>query len=64
MAATPTSASTMMACPEPQMAVETEYLSALQNVTQWSYFRGDLALLYQTEDGEIGTLVFVEMTAE
>jgi len=50
--------STQVACPEPQMSEETEYLAALQGAMQWSYLSGKLALTYQNQDGSIGTLVF------
>ena len=50
--------STMMACEEPAMSQETKYLSALQGAMQWSYYLGNLAITYQTEDGNIGTLVY------
>ena len=51
-------AATKMACPDPIMDQETQYFTALQNVMQWSYLAGQLALTYQNEDGSIGTLVY------
>jgi heat shock protein HslJ/membrane-bound inhibitor of C-type lysozyme len=51
--------STMMACPEPILDQEAAYLAALQGATQWSYYNGGLAITYQTEDGDLGTLLFV-----
>jgi heat shock protein HslJ len=51
--------STQMACAEPVMDQELQYLTALQGVTQWYYLPGRLALSYQTPDGEFGTLVFM-----
>lgn len=55
-------ASTRMACPDPAGSQEGEYLSALENVSQWNYFYGRLALYYQNEAGEIGRLLFVPHT--
>ena len=55
-------ASTMMACPEPGMSLETQYLTALQNVDQWSYLATQLALSYINEDGSLGTLMFEPQT--
>ena len=52
------SMSTMMACEEPAMSQETKYLAALQGARQWSYYLGNLAITYQTDDGGIGTLVY------
>jgi|GEM_PF-1538734 len=49
---------TQMACPEPVIAQELDYLTALQNATGWSYFPGQLAIYYQNEDGSQGTLFF------
>jgi len=51
--------STMMACEEPAMSQETKYLTALQGAMQWSYYLGNLAITYQTEDGNVGTLVYM-----
>jgi len=42
-------ASTQMACPEPILNQETAYLTALQNVSQWGYVVGKLALYYFDE---------------
>jgi heat shock protein HslJ len=50
--------STQMTCPDPIMAQELAYLTALQNATWWSYFPGQLAIDYQNEDGSQGTLFF------
>ncbi len=43
-------ASTLMACPEPQMSIETEYLAALQSATTWSIDGSKLSL--GNADGE------------
>ncbi len=51
--------STLMACPEPSMTQEMQYLTALQNTMQWSYYIGKLALTYQQDDGSIGVLVLL-----
>ncbi len=51
--------STLMACPEPLMTQEMQYLTALQNTMQWSYYIGKLALTYQQDDGSIGTLMLL-----
>ncbi len=51
--------STQMACPDPIMNQELQYLTALQAADQWSYLAGNLALTYQTLDGGLGTLVFL-----
>lgn len=51
--------STLMACPQPSMTQEMQYLTALQNTMQWSYYIGKLALTYQQDDGSIGTLVLL-----
>lgn len=51
--------STQMACPEPILNQETAYLAALQNVSQWGYQIGDLALYYGKEDGSLGRLLFI-----
>jgi heat shock protein HslJ len=56
--------STQMACAEPVMDQELEYLTALQGVTQWYYLPARLALSYQTPEGEFGTLVFEPAPAE
>jgi heat shock protein HslJ/LysM repeat protein len=53
---------TRMACPEPAMTQETQYLTALQKTVQWSYFIGQLALTYQKDDSNIGTLVYAPPT--
>ncbi len=49
---------TRMACPEPAMTQETQYLAALQMSTQWGYQAGQLALVYSKEDGNIGSLLY------
>ncbi len=51
-------ASTMMACPDPAMAQETAYLTALQGATQWSYLIGQLVISTMGEDGSYGTLYY------
>ena len=50
-------ASTKKACPEPIMAQEDDYLTKLQNVRQWQFLSGQLALIYQNE-GRVGSLIF------
>ncbi len=57
-------ASTMMACPDPAMAQETAYLTALQGATQWSYVIGQLVISYMGEDGSFGTLYFASADGE
>jgi hypothetical protein len=57
-------ASTQKACAELVMDQEAEYLAALGKTVQWSYWAGKLALTYQTDDGSIGTLIFVPASAE
>ena len=49
--------STMMACAEPAMEVETRYLGSLQGVGRWGWAQGMLALTYRVENG-IGTLLY------
>ncbi len=49
---------TRMACPEPAMSQELQYLTALQAASQWSYFPGQLAVTYIKDDGSLGTLFF------
>jgi heat shock protein HslJ len=56
--------STQMACSEPIMDKEIEYLTALQGVTQWSYVTGQLAMTYQTDAGGLGTLIFTPAPVE
>ena len=51
-------ASTMMACPDPAMAQETAYLTALQGATQWGYVIGQLVISYMGDDGSYGTLYY------
>jgi membrane-bound inhibitor of C-type lysozyme/heat shock protein HslJ len=51
-------AATQMACPAPILDQETAYLSALQAASNWSYFNSGLAINYQTEAGEFGSLLF------
>ncbi|MCB0209582.1 MAG: META domain-containing protein [Anaerolineae bacterium] len=57
-------AATLMACPEPGMTLETQYLSALQSVSQWSYLASQLALTYETAEGGLATLMFEPVAAE
>jgi heat shock protein HslJ len=42
---------TRMMCPDPMMQVEDRYLQALQNVKQFSFMFGQLALSYQDDKG-------------
>ncbi|MEZ4518136.1 MAG: serine hydrolase [Chloroflexota bacterium] len=53
-------ATTQMACPEPDMQQEARYLAALESVTYWLWGLepGHLTLVYQTEEGSSGDLVF------
>ena len=44
-------ASTMMACPDPIAGQETAYFTALENVSRWAYWYGNL-VLYYAGDGE------------
>ena len=54
--------STRMACPEPVMNQEAQYLSALEGVSQWYYLAGQLAMSYE-QDGIFGTLLFTPAPA-
>jgi heat shock protein HslJ len=49
---------TRMACPQPEMDVETAYLTALQGATGWGMPPGMLVISYETEDGSGGMLFF------
>ncbi len=51
------SASTRMACPEPAMTLESKYLKLLGGVTHYTFFGGQLALIYQA-DSTINTMLF------
>lgn len=55
---------TRMACPDPILNQETQYLAALPNVIQWNYLAGRLAFTYQADSGSIGTLVFEPAPAD
>jgi len=46
---------TKMACPDPQMAVESRFLAQLAGVTKYSFVVGKLALSYEIE-GQYGTM--------
>jgi heat shock protein HslJ len=50
---------TKMACPEPILDQETAYFSALEDVSQWGYYFGRLALYYGLEQGGLGRLLFL-----
>ncbi|MFQ3667164.1 MAG: META domain-containing protein [Sphingomonadaceae bacterium] len=47
----PRAASTMMACPEPQMQTEQKFLKALEQVARWSVADGTLTL--SAADGSV-----------
>ena len=49
---------TRMACPEPLMAIENQYLTALARVTGFSFGSGRLALNGQKEDGDPFSMLF------
>ncbi|MEJ2311509.1 MAG: META domain-containing protein [Gemmatimonadales bacterium] len=49
--------STRMACPEPETAVETRFLSLLERVNTYGFMAGDLMLGYSTDDGS-GAMIF------
>lgn len=51
-------AGTRMACPAPQMEVETRYLTSLQAVSKFSILDGNLTLTYQDKAGQQRTLLF------
>ena len=55
---------TLMACPEPAMSQETAYLAALGGARQWSYSAGNLAILYQDENGDYRTLLFAPAASD
>jgi heat shock protein HslJ len=50
-------AATRMACPEPAMTVEQDFLSALDRVSGYTFVAGQLALTWSGKDGS-GTLLF------
>lgn len=50
-------AATMMACPPPADEIERRYLEALQNVRQFSFLIGKLALTWRNDD-QFGVMVF------
>lgn len=56
-------AGTRMACPEPQMNVETRYLTSLQAVSKFSILDGNLTLTYQDETGQQRTMLFAPRAA-
>lgn len=49
---------TRRACPEPILDQEAAYFTALENTSQWGYQAGRLALVYQDDQGNFGTLIF------
>ena len=49
---------TMMACPDELMKIERQYLAALSQVTDFSFYGGRLALSGQKEDGSPYSLLF------
>lgn len=49
---------TLIACSQPVLAAEQEFLSRLQAVTRVGFHLGKLALSWQSGDGESGTLLF------
>jgi heat shock protein HslJ len=51
-------ASTQMACDDDIQSRENAYFAALQNVSQWSYVVGQLAMYYTSGDGS-GRLLFI-----
>lgn len=57
-------AATRQACPEPILNQETAYFTALENVRQWGYQAGYLALFYGNDQGSFGTLLFAPPAAE
>lgn len=56
-------AATRKACPDPILNQETAYFTALENVSQWGYLIGHLALYYQNDQGGLGTLLFAPQAA-
>jgi heat shock protein HslJ len=50
--------STKKACPDPILDVETAYFTALENVAQWGYEFGDLALYYLDDQDVPARLLF------
>ncbi len=51
-------AGTRMACPEPQMGIESRFLKNLQAATKIGFLAGNLAVTYQDETGAIRTMLF------
>jgi heat shock protein HslJ len=51
-------AGTMMACPEPQSAVETRYLKQLAGAIRYGFMFGHLAITYRTDGGAVGVMLF------
>ena len=51
-------ATTRKLCPPPTMALETQYLTALEDVRLWGYVGGHLGLSYENEEGGLNTLLF------
>lgn len=52
-------AATRMACPEPQMELEQEFLAQLDQVNGYTFLAGRLALTWQAKDGS-GMLLFTK----
>jgi len=52
-------ATTKKLCPDPAASQEQIYISALEDVSQWGYYFGKLALYYKGERSELGRLLFI-----
>jgi heat shock protein HslJ len=52
-------AATRMACPEPEMELEQEFLAQLDKVTGYTFVAGRLALTWSNKDGS-GTMLFAK----
>lgn len=55
---------TAMACPDPIAAQESAYFAALQDVSLWGYYYGELALAYLGDDGTPDRLLFAPAAPE
>jgi heat shock protein HslJ len=51
-------AGTMMACPEPQGAVEQRFLKQLAAARKFGFWLGQLQVTYEKDDGAIGMMLF------
>jgi heat shock protein HslJ len=54
------SAGTMMACPDPQSAVEARFLKQLGRARKYGFLLGRLAITYGEDGGAVGVMLFEE----